>query len=458
MANTRSAQETGTEDVYSVSEINASAAHLLESSFASAAVEGEISELVKHRSGHWYFTLKDENSMLRVAMFRGQNQRVRFSPEDGNKVIVKGRLTIYGARGSYQLVASTIALAGEGDLLKRFVQLKSDLAALGWFDASRKKPIPSHPRQIAIVTSGQSAALRDMQTTLARRNPGIELIVVSVSVQGPSASSEIANAVSRLNKLSKMPEASISPEAIIVGRGGGSLEDLWAFNERNLAQAIFSSEIPVISAVGHETDFTIADMVADVRAPTPTAAAEMLSRDRGEIIAAVDALSRRMHRAAVEQYARASAALKSLNQRLRSPSHKLQEQAQNLDYTEARLLGAIHQVHRDRDNRASQLTTKLRGNTPESLLQNRNHRLESLVLSLRNNATARLSNLHGDLQELAGKLHAISPLATLGRGYTLTTDEDGKVLTSSEEIVAGQVIQSRFFDGQVRSKVIDRKD
>lgn len=441
------------EQVFSVTAINASAAKLLENTYSSASVEGEISDLVKHRSGHWYFTLKDEDSILRAAMFRGQNQRVSFTPENGNKVVIRGRLTIYGARGSYQLVAAAMKPAGEGDLLRRFVELKAELEEQGWFDEALKKPLPSHPRQIAIVTSAQGAALRDMQTTFARRNPGISIILVPVNVQGATASSEIANAISRLNQLSLQPESPITPEAIIVGRGGGALEDLWAFNERNLALSIFNSELPVVSAVGHETDFTISDMVADARAATPTAAAEMLSRDRREILANIELLSRRLLRSTWEQHSHAKSALKHLAQRLRSPAHAVQEQAQKLDYLESQLSSLIRRTHSKQLNNTLQLTTKLRGNSPAAVLINRSHALKTNTKSMESGALQLLKDRHGTLQNLAGKLDTISPLATLSRGYTYTTNENQKVLSSTTEVKAGQTIITRFADGNIQSKI-----
>ena len=445
------------EAIYSVSAINAQASQMLEQAYPSVSVEGEISDLIKHRSGHWYFTLKDQNAMLRAAMFRGQNQRLRFSPENGHQVIVGGRLTVYAARGSYQLVAATMKPAGEGELLRQFVELKAELESLGWFDPARKKPLPTHPRQIAIVTSAQGAALRDMQTTFARRNPGIALLLVPVSVQGPGASTEIANAVARLNQLSQREGAEIKPDAIIIGRGGGSLEDLWAFNERNLARAVVESQLPVVSAVGHETDFTIADLVADLRAPTPTAAAELLSEDRKVRLANAQAYSEHLYRLIGARLADTHTALKNLQHRLRSPSHRLQEQAQSLDHLDARLLANLQRRFGASASRSIQLTTALRGNTPSTLLQKRQHQLSTSLSTLKSGARQLLNDNQNHFQTLTGKLHAISPLATLSRGYTVTSDQNNRILSSISQVKPGQAITTRFADGTMTSNVLDAR-
>lgn len=438
---------------YSVTQINQMAAKLLESKFAEVDVEGEISELIRHRSGHWYFTLKDDNALLKAALFRYQNQQLAFSPKDGDKVKATGKLTVYPQRGSYQLVVQSMRPAGEGDLLKRFLKLKQELEALGWFSPDSKKALPKSIQTLVIITSAQGAAFQDIQATFARRDPGISLIIVPVRVQGDGASTEIANALSRVNQLQLDPNSELRCDAIVLARGGGSLEDLWAFNEKNLAKAIVASQLPVVSAVGHETDFTIADWVADLRAATPTAAAELLSSDRRDAMTKTTSLQQRIHRGIFAQLGARQQQLEQLTRRLRSPISKLQQQAQSLDFLENRLSKAIARRAEISRQHHSQLQIRLQTNNPQSTFQERFKNLLWLHTRLKKNIQLLIDNRQQQFETLGGALHLVSPLATLERGYTITRAANNRIIKSSRVLKPKQKMITRFADGEIISIV-----
>jgi exodeoxyribonuclease VII large subunit len=355
---------------YTVSELTAELKVLLEEVYPAVWVEGEISNLRRPTSGHLYFTLKDDRAQIRAVMFRGRNQRLRFRPEDGLAVLVHGTLSIYEPRGEYQVVVEAMEPKGLGALQLAFEQLKARLAAEGLFDEARKRPIPLLPRRIGIVTSPTGAALRDILQVLERRFATVDLLIHPVPVQGDQAPPEIEAALDALNRRGDL-------EVIILARGGGSLEDLWAFNEERVARAIARSKIPIISAIGHETDFTIADFVADLRAPTPSAAAELVIARKGEI-------------------------------------------AQRLDDLWARMLGVVeHRVAAARQ-RATALERHLRLLSPVDRVRLQRERLAELLRALEAEVGARLLRWRGAVQAAAGKLDALSPLAILARGYSLT--------------------------------------
>lgn len=373
--------------------------------FVNCWVSGEISNYKNHRpSGHWYFTLKDESSSLKAVMFRSRAERVQFTPQDGMKVLVRGSIRIYERDGNIQLYADEIQPSGVGALYLAFEQLKQRLAQEGLFEPDRKKPIPKHPRKIGIVTSPTGAAIKDILKVMHRRNPKISWILAPAAVQGEQAPREIAQAIERLNRYE-------SVDVIIVGRGGGSIEELWAFNTEDVARAIAVSGIPVISAVGHETDVTIADLVADLRAPTPSAAAEL----------AVPVL---------------------------------QELKSNLEELEARLrLTMLAQLQRKRQRVESLAGIGPLSNPFWRIDQNR-QRLDSLSDRLEQGMTRFVSDKNGILKLLATKLDLLSPLAILGRGYSLTYGPKGNVLHDSAEISVGQQVQVRLNEGTLTCAVL----
>ncbi|MBT8151518.1 MAG: exodeoxyribonuclease VII large subunit [Gammaproteobacteria bacterium] len=445
--------------IYTVGELNRLARNTLEKNFSGIAVEGEISDLIQHRSGHWYFTLKDKDAQLRVAMFRSSNQRVRFEVENGLQVLLKGRASIYEPRGSYQFIAEAMSPAGLGKLQLAFEQLKAKLGEAGLFDADRKQALPALPTQIAVITSPQGAAIRDIQSTFARRMPGIELIVLPVAVQGDGAADQIAAAIALANQLAagtRRPhnkDVSIKPDAIIVARGGGSLEDLWSFNEEVVARAIAKSRLPVVSAVGHETDFTIADFVADARAATPTAAAELLSPDRSELNLQLHAQTRRLQRAMLHAYSRQVARIAELKARLRHPGDTLQQQSQRLDHLDTRLRNVQAQLLYAAKARLETSRAALAHYSPANKSRDLREKLGALQRRLNTAMHRVMEQRQHRADKLASNLHIVSPLATLQRGYAIVFDEQGKLLRSSAATQAGASIKAGLADGTLRCTV-----
>ena len=392
--------------ILQVSDLNRLARSLLEDCFPLVAVEGEISNLSIPGSGHWYFTLKDDRAQVRCAMFRNRNLGVRFRPANGMQVIVRGKLSLYEGRGDYQLIVEQLQDAGAGALQKAFEALKAKLAEEGLFAAHRKQALPDPCRHVAVVTSPTGAVIRDIISVFQRRSPSMHITVLPVPVQGADAPQAIVRALQTADRRA----AQLGFDAIILARGGGSLEDLQAFNDERVARAISATALPVVSAVGHETDVSIADFVADVRAPTPSAAAELLSTDQQALANQLSSLQMRLQRLAETNLRQHAQRLHSLRQRLRHPGRRLQEQAQQLDNQEQRLLRAINYFI--------------------------GYRQQSLKM-------------------LARQLDSVSPLQTLQRGYSITTEDGGHVITDSRQLQPGQRIVTRLAQGSVRSVVSD---
>ncbi|MGI9295274.1 MAG: exodeoxyribonuclease VII large subunit, partial [Pseudomonadales bacterium] len=324
-------QHASQRDILGVSELNRKAKQLLETHFSTVWVQGELSNFARPQSGHWYFSLKDDKAQLRCAMFRNRNQLLRYAPREGEQVLVRGRLSLYEGRGDYQLVAAFMEPAGEGALRLALEQLKLRLENEGLFDQGAKLPLPERSTEIAVITSPTGAALHDILTVLRRRSPAIAVTILPVVVQGTEAAEQIVQALQLANS------GKLTPDAIILARGGGSIEDMWPFNDESVARAIFASHIPVVSAVGHETDFSISDFVADLRAPTPSAAAELLSQDDSSLLAKLDLSKAQLTRLMVQRIAIERHALASLSRHLRHPRHRLEELAQRGDELATRL-------------------------------------------------------------------------------------------------------------------------
>ncbi|HNN87491.1 MAG: exodeoxyribonuclease VII large subunit [Pseudomonadales bacterium] len=392
------------EHIFSVTELNRRARQLLETHLATVWVSGEISNLSTPSSGHWYFTLKDDKAQIRCAMFRGQNALLRFKPEHGMQVLARGRVGLYEGRGDYQLVVENLQADGAGNLQLAFEQLKNKLAAEGLFDEDFKQPLPDMPRHVGIITSPTGAAIRDIVSVFKRRFPAAQLSIFPVPVQGAEAAPAIVKALQLANTQRDI-------DVLILARGGGSLEDLWAFNEESVARAVFASEIPTVSAVGHETDFTICDFVADVRAPTPSAAAEMLSPEIDDLLALLAHYADLFHKQFQQKITRHRQQLLYLAKRLRHPGHVLREQQQKLDHLEWRLLQA-----------------------PVLHLQKPQQKLARLAASLNN----------------------LSPLNTLQRGYAIVTSDTSDtstVLTQTDQVQLGMMVNVQLFQGRLRSRV-----
>lgn len=430
-----------------VSQLNRQARNLLESHFDFVWVEGEVSNFAAPSSGHWYFSLKDGSAQVRCAMFRGKNQRVRFTPENGDHVRLRSRVSLYEGRGEFQLIVEHMEHAGAGALQAAFERLKARLLAEGLFEPARKKPLPEHVSHIGVVTSPTGAAIHDILTVLKRRCPAIEVSILPVAVQGEEAAAEIAAAIERANRLHA--EGAVRLDALIVGRGGGSLEDLWAFNEEVVARAIAASELPVVSAVGHEIDFSIADMVADHRAPTPSAAAEMLSPDRREQLARLGKLEADLVRLMRRKLADAQTRLDHLRQRLKHPGAQLREQSQRLDDLEQRLILAQRNLLARKRSELALLESRLRAASPLPRIRQLQRDLVAMQQRLESTMQGRLEEAQRNLAHLAQMLESLSPLATLQRGYAILSDEQGKPISSSRQVSVGQSLHARLAQGSI---------
>lgn len=429
--------------------LNRMARSLLESNFPAVIVEGEISNLAIPSSGHWYLTLKDKSSQIRCAMFVNRNRMVRFKPQNGNQIIVRGRLSIYEGRGDYQLLLDGMEEAGDGALQRAFEQLKAKLLGEGLFADTQKQTMLSHYQHVGVITSATGAAIQDILSVFARRFPATRITLLPVAVQGKDAADEIVNAIQLANKLTEK----LGIEALIIGRGGGSLEDLQAFNEERVARAIFASELPICSAVGHEVDFTIADFVADLRAPTPSAAAEQLSPDQAEYFELLFTYNTQFQSAIKLAIRQGTQRLTWIAKQLKHPDRRLQEQSQNLDRLDLRLRKAMKTLISAQRSDLMQARRGLLASSPKQLLEYNHIRLSAshsrLDQSLRTQLVARRSSLAA----LSRSLNSVSPLNTLARGYSITYDSALKVIHSSDEVKVGATITSRLGKGEITSTV-----
>jgi exodeoxyribonuclease VII large subunit len=391
-----------------VSALVAGLRDLVEGVFPSVWVSGELSGFVRHTSGHWYFTLKDSGAQIKAAMFRGSNLRIKFDPKNGLEVIARGRVSIYATKGDLQLIVEELQPKGMGAAELALRQLKEKLLGKGYFDPRRKRPLPRFPRRIGIITSATGAAIRDMIELFAQRWPSVELIIRPSRVQGDGAAAEIAAAIAMLNRIHA--EGAVAIDAIIVGRGGGSAEDLWAFNEEVVATAIFESDVPVVAAVGHEIDVTIADLVADHRAETPSAAVVALTPDRRELASTILDLQAQLCQAVDHRLELARQRVEQLAGRpaLRRPLQRVRDLEQRLDDTATRL-------HRAANQRAVQAGEKLAA--------------------------------------LAPRLESLSPLNVLSRGYSLTHTDDGRLVRAASDVRIGERLVTRLAAGAIESRV-----
>ncbi|WP_137971103.1 exodeoxyribonuclease VII large subunit [Pseudomonas sp. F(2018)] len=434
-------------DTLSVSQLNNRARLLLEDVFAQVWVEGEISNLAKPASGHLYFTLKDSQAQVRCALFRQNAARVRQALRDGLAVKVRGKVSLFEGRGDYQLILDTVEPAGDGALRLAFEALKEKLSAEGLFASERKRTLPAHPQRIGIVSSPTGAVIRDIISVFRRRAPQVALTLIPTAVQGREATAQIVRGLQLADRAGF--------DAIILARGGGSLEDLWCFNEEAVARAVAACVTPIVSAVGHETDVSISDFVADVRAPTPSAAAELLAPDSSDLQRRLDGLSRRLALTLQTRLSREQLRLESLTRRLRHPGERLRQQAQHLDDLDMRLRRAFTQQSTSRHERLARLEGRLNAQHPGRALALLRQRLDSLAERLPRATQARLREQRQQLQSLAQTLHIVSPLATLGRGYSILLDERGQAVRSAAQTQPGQRLKARLGEGQLDVRVED---
>ncbi|MCR1826571.1 exodeoxyribonuclease VII large subunit [Pseudomonas oleovorans] len=434
-------------EVLSVSQLNNRARLLLEDVFAGIWVEGEISNLARPASGHIYFTLKDSQAQVRCALFRQNAARVRQALRDGLAVKVRGKVSLFEGRGDYQLILDAVEPAGDGALRLAFEALKEKLGGEGLFASERKIALPAHPKRIGIVTSPTGAVIRDIISVFRRRAPQVELNLIPTAVQGREATAQIVRALQRADAQGY--------DALILARGGGSLEDLWCFNEEVVARAVAACVTPIVSAVGHETDVSIADFVADVRAPTPSAAAELLAPDSSELVQRLHNLQRRLALHMQGRLARERLRLEGASRRLRHPGERLRQQAQRLDDLDMRLRRAFNQQLANQRERLARLDARLAAQHPGRSLALLRQRLDGLATRLPRAMHSQLRSQRQQLGALAAQLQIVSPLATLGRGYSILLDERGQAVRSAAQTQPGQRLKARLGEGELDVRIED---
>ncbi|MDH5455753.1 MAG: exodeoxyribonuclease VII large subunit [Gammaproteobacteria bacterium] len=443
-----------TEAAITVSQLNRKARALLEQGIARLWVEGEISNMSRPASGHIYFSLKDEAAQVSAAWFRQRQRGPAIGFKNGDRVLAYGRVSLYEARGNFQFIVEQMEPAGEGVLKQRYEALKKKLLAEGLFEEDRKQALPALPGRIGVITSPSGAAIRDIVSVLARRFPSVPVIIYPAAVQGDAAPGELAVALQTAIRRNEC-------EVLIIGRGGGSLEDLWAFNDETLARAIADCPIPIVSAVGHEVDFTICDFVADVRAPTPSGAAEIVVPDRSDWLHRVSALALRIGRIGQRSVEDRAQALDWLGKRLlaASPEATLRRQHSSLRENRARLVAAMNRQLLERRNDAQALRGELMQLSPALAVQRSIARLASLRQQLATGAHDALSDVRHRLALLGRALHSVSPLATLDRGYAIVKNAQGKVVTNAATVQSGDEIRASLSKGELVAsvtKVIDK--
>ncbi|WP_429167037.1 exodeoxyribonuclease VII large subunit [Aeromonas rivipollensis] len=442
------ASQSRQQQIFTVTRLNSAVRMILEQDLGLVWLTGELSNLAMPSSGHWYFSLKDISAQVRCAMFKGNNRRVPFRPQDGMQVLVQARVSLYEPRGDYQLIIESMQPAGDGMLALRFEELKRRLGAEGLFDEGRKRPLPREPRAVGLVTSATGAALHDMLTVLERRAPDLPVFIYPTQVQGSAATAQIVAAITLANRRAEV-------DVLIVGRGGGSLEDLWCFNEEAVARAIAGSAIPVVSAVGHEVDVTISDFAADLRAPTPSAAAELVAPDRSARAQRLVHLKQRLVQAISRRQTAARHGFALLQKRLdhQDPKRRLEQQSQRLDELSGRLQQLLNLRLHQGERRLANLELRLQARSPSTLLAagKRRHQL----------AEERLHTLMNKRQDLAAhrlamlsaRLDGVSPLATLGRGYSITRTPSGEVISRAAQVSPGQQLVTMLAEGELRVRV-----
>lgn len=433
-------------EVLTVSQLNQRARLLLEDVFPQVWVEGELSNIARPASGHVYFTLKDRNAQVRCALFKQQANRVRDLLRDGLLVRVRGRVSLYEGRGDYQMILDSVEAAGDGALRLAFEALKTALQAEGLFAQERKQALPVHPQRIGIVTSASGAVLHDIISVFARRAPHVKLTLIPSAVQGREATAQLVRAL----ELADRAEF----DAIILARGGGSLEDLWCFNEEALARAVAQCRTPIVSAVGHETDVSISDFVADARAPTPSAAAELLAPNRLELLTQLRSIERSLSLRLQDVLQRKGSQLHNLRQRLRHPRERLQQHSQRLDDLTLRLQRAMHTQQQQRKQGLNHLQARLQVQHPQQSIMIQQQQLKHLQQRLLRTAQQHVLHSKQRLQVLMQALHVISPLATLERGYSiLSTSAEQHIIRSVQEVHTSQQLQARLTDGLLTLQV-----
>jgi exodeoxyribonuclease VII large subunit len=437
--------------IYSVSELTREIKAVLEGRFPWVLVKGEVSNLRAPSSGHLYFTLKDEGACLDAVLFRTEARRLRFSLQNGLSLVARGRLTLYEPKGGYQLVCDSVEPLGAGALQIAFEQLKEKLSREGLFETARKRRLPFLPRRVAIVTSPSGAAVHDFLRVLHRRFPNLPVLVVPARVQGEGAAQEIARGIVRAAKQPRV-------EVVVVARGGGSLEDLWAFNEEVVARALVGCPVPTVSAVGHEIDVTIADYCADLRAPTPTAAAELIAREKTELLADLSQRRARLHRSFAAQLERKQSLLEKLRGRVADPRRLIGDRKLRLDKLRQRLEDTLNRVAEARNEKMRKLRERLQEQHPREKLHRLHREVSRLEQKLKALAQRALAGRRHRFEGLAGRLDALSPLRVLARGYAVAFDERGHALIRAAQVEAGEQVRVRLHEGELRARILSKDD
>lgn len=435
--------------IYTVSRLNREIRVLLEQGFASLVLTGEISNFITPASGHWYFSLKDDKAQIKAAMWRGNNRNQSYRPINGAQVTVKARVSLYEPRGDYQLIVEHMEPAGEGQLKQEFDALKMRLAAEGLFSSVYKKPLPQNINRIGVITSATGAAIKDILTVLKRRAPQLEVIIYPAMVQGKDAHLQLIKQIELANIRSEV-------DVLILGRGGGSLEDLWCFNHEQLARAIFNSQLPIVSAVGHEIDTTISDYVADVRAATPSAAAELVSPNTQELHNKVTQLVNRLANAFKHDMSEKRAQALQLQHRLNlcHPRNQLNQKAQRLDELSIALQQAMRNSLYQQERTLNNLTPRLMRQSPDKKLTQASHQLAQLQTRLNQAIQQQLQQANNSLALQASRLDSVSPLNVLARGYSITKTDKQKVVKSVADVKVGDTLITELVDGTLHSQVL----
>ena len=439
------------DEIISVGELNRSAKYLLEKNFNNVSVIGEISNLSRPSSGHIYFTLKDEDGAIRCAMFKNRNINLNFRPQDGDQCLLKGQVSIYAARGDYQLIVSNIQPAGSGNLMQKFEDLKKKLEAEGLFDPKNKLQVPASPKHICVVTSSSTAAFQDIISTIKRRAPSSQLSISETSVQGDNAHISIINALNRIMKFNERNENKI--DVVVLTRGGGSIEDLWCFNNEELAREIHTFPIPTISGVGHEIDFTICDFVSDLRVPTPTASAEVVTEFNFNLIDRLNDLRIDIHKAVLNFTENLNQKIQLLKSKLKSPKASLREKTQKLDNIEILFQKYQQMILSNKKSIINDLNSELNLKNPITKLNNIASKVDALSEKLNFMLSQKLDNRKNNLDKLHKSINILSPLSILDRGYSIILNQKGSAIKSSNDVNKGDTLKARLSKGMIDLEV-----
>lgn len=439
------------DEIISVGELNRSAKYLLEKNFNNVSVIGEISNLSRPSSGHIYFTLKDEDGAIRCAMFKNRNINLNFRPQDGDQCLLKGQVSIYAARGDYQLIVNNIQPAGSGNLMQKFEDLKKKLEAEGLFDPKNKLQVPASPKHICVVTSPSTAAFQDIISTIKRRAPSSQLSISETSVQGDNAHISIINALNRIMKFNERNNNKI--DVVVLTRGGGSIEDLWCFNNEELAREIHTFPIPTISGVGHEIDFTICDFVSDLRVPTPTASAEVVTEFNFNLIDRLNDLRIDIHKAVLNFTENLNQKIQLLKSKLKSPKASLREKIQKLDNIEILFQKYQQMILSNKRSIINDLNSELNLKNPITKLNNITSKVDALSEKLNFMLSQKLDNRKNNLDKLHKSINILSPLSILDRGYSIILNKKGSAIKSSNDVNKGDTLKARLSKGTIDLEV-----